>query len=243
MEWGALVHSDTAWWVLGFTSMWQQTDLALCSFYDGNGHLWKILVLSPSVLPVVSQHFVFSLLKEKPSIQAGTEFHKDCDLAIISKKTWKAEQRHQAWSLCLWGAVSDSSVVGVQDGTLRDEWLAKRSAGGDYRAPQLIQCPALHAAHPPGTQHLWNRKAPRARLSLPCECAARIPQKHKALRNPGLCQCMGEKNAGMWNGRRGVCLEKQTERLGSFQEAVPGLLMYSPGCQIVLQKSGCSRSC
>lgn len=84
---------------------------------------------------------------------------------------------------------------------------------------------------------LWNRKAPCASLSLPCVCAARIPQKHKALRNPGLCQCMGEKNADTWNGRRGICLGKQTERLGSFQEAAPGLLMYSPGCQIVLQKS------
>lgn len=154
--------------------------------------------------------------------------------------TWKHEKQSRCitWSLCLEGAVSDRSIAEVQDRTLRDEWLAKRSAGSDSRLPSWFRVSCSLCCSSSWDIELVEQKSTMCQfIFAPCVCAARIPQKHKALRSPGLCQCMGDKNAETWNGRRGVCLEKQTERLGSFQEAVPGLLTYSSGCQIVLQKS------
>lgn len=75
-------------------------NLALCSFYDGNGHLRKILVLCSSVPPVVS-HFMF-FLAEGGALPPGWDtVSQRLWLGLISKEMWKAEQRHKAWSLCL----------------------------------------------------------------------------------------------------------------------------------------------
>lgn len=187
------MQSDTEWWVLDFTSMWQETDLALCSFYDGKEHLWKILVLSPPVSPVVSQHCLFFFAEGEPLHPDWDTVSQRLCLGLVSKETWKAEQRYSLELVPLrccfrqfkgWGTGQD-----CERWATCQEVSRKRLQG----SPAGSDCPALHAAHPPGTQHLWNGKAPCASLYLPCVCAARIPQKHKALRSPGLCQCRERK--------------------------------------------------
>lgn len=86
--------------------------------------------------------------------------------------TWKHEKQSRCitWSLCLEGAVSDRSIAEVQDRTLRDEWLAKRSAGSDSRLPSWFRVSCSLCCSSSWDTELWNRKAPCASLSLPRVC-------------------------------------------------------------------------
>jgi len=118
---------------------------------------------------------------------------------------------------------------------------AKRSgAGGDYKAPQLVQSALFSMLHVLLGSCICGTEK-HCGLSTTCRLIsalymsgwdsskAQSTEEHKALPVYGR-----EKHTDTWEGRRRVCLEKQEERLGSFQEAVPGLLMYSPVCQIAL---------
>lgn len=179
----------------------------------------------------------FFLLKENPCIWVRTQFHKDRNLAIISKEIRKAEQRHSLELVPLRCYFRQFSSWGA--GQEPERWVTCQEVRQEAITglPSWFRVPCSPCCSSSWDTALVGQKSTTGQfIPALCVCAARIPQKHKALRNPGLCQCMGEKNADTWNGRRGVCLEKQTERLGSFQEAAPGLLTCSPGCQIALQE-------
>lgn len=244
MEWGAVVQSDTEWWVLDFTSMWQETDLALCSFYDGKEHLWKILVLSPPVSPVVSQHCLFFFAEGEPLHPDWDTVSQRLCLGLVSKETWKAEQRYSLELVPLrccfrqfksWGAGQDCERWATYQEVSR-----KRLQG----SPAGSDCPALHAARPPGTQHLWNRKAPCASLYLPCVCVQ--PGFLKSTKHWG---AQGSASVGRekcryleWEKR---CLSGEANReAGKFPGGSSRLAnVFSRVPNSSAEVCGCSRSC
>lgn len=96
IECSALMQSDTAWWVLGFTCMWEETDLSLCNFYAGDGHLGKNFEAASCSHCGVTTPYAFPCRRWNCHVQVGVQIHKDCDLAIISKKSEK-----KSWDISL----------------------------------------------------------------------------------------------------------------------------------------------
>lgn len=139
------MQSDMAWWVLGFISIWEETDLSLCSLYAGDGHLWKNFGATPSWSHnrITTPH-AFSCRRWNCHIQVGTQVHKDW-LGYNLKDNMKSRTETWAWTLCLNCAVSDSSIAKVQDSILKGEWFAKskevQGQEGMTRVPSWFRMP------------------------------------------------------------------------------------------------------
>lgn len=109
---------------------------------------------------------------------------------------------------------------------------AKRSgAGGDSKVlPPLVQSALFSVLHILlGSSACGTEK--HLGLSTTCWLISALcvrswdSSKAQSTEEPRALPVHGrEKYTDSWEGRRGICLEKQEERLGSFQEAVPGLL-------------------
>lgn len=109
-------------------------------------------VVSSCVPCGVTTLHVLPCQRRTPSSTLG-QFHKDCDLAIISKETWKAEWRHSLELVPLRGHFRQFNIWDA--GQDPESWVTCQevSRKGLRGSPAGSECPALHAAHPPcGTE-------------------------------------------------------------------------------------------
>ena len=105
---------------------------------------------------------------------------------------------------------------------------AKRSgAGGDYKAPQLVQSALFSVLHillgnsTCGTEKHLRLSTTCRLISALCVCSW-DSSKAQSTEEPRALPVYGREKHRYLGTEK--CLEKQKEKLGSFQEAVPGLL-------------------